>query len=314
MPETSTLELHQALQRIEHVMRSSPLLRQRPGPAQIAQYYRRCRPAYRLLHSRRGFIHVGLSRGNRFRQADLHTSAELVRDQIQAIGARDILELAPGLGANSAYLARSLPDLQFTGLDLSFEPLPAYGRLPNYSQKSGDYHDLSRFAAESFDVVFVIEALCYSERKDEVLEQVSRVLRPGGRFVVIDGYAAVDPDASPELRELHRQARRWTDRAMALPEMEAIDSFRQKLNRSSLCLREERDLSAQTLPTLRVFERRARIYFYWPLVARVLNRLLPEEILQNAAAGLLMRPLVDRAAYVYRLHILEKPLRGSEAQ
>lgn len=317
MSGTSNLELRSALHRIESVLGDSFSVERSPGQSQIVQYYRRCGWAYRLLHSRRGFIHVGLSRGDAFRRRDLRASAELVREQIESIGADQVLrvlELAPGLGANSGYLARLYPGIEFQGLDLSFQALPAYARRRNYSQEQGDYHDLSRFADDRFDLIFIVEALCYSADKGRVLEQAFRKLRPGGRFVVIDGYATPDPDANRVARELDQRARLWTDRSMALPEMEAIAAFRQKIDESDLRLRREEDLSVRTLPTLRRFERKARIYFHWPLVARVLNRLLPVEVIQNAAAALLMRPLVERSAYIYCLHILEKPYERKSTQ
>ncbi len=316
----SPAELRRRLKRIEAVLGSAMIGEPAPDAAQIARYYRRCRRAYRLLHSRQGFVHVGLSDGQRFRPGDLRASAELVGAEILQMQRRPlrVLELAPGPGANSGYLARRFPGAEFHGIVLSLEPLPASRRCSNYTQVQGDYHDLSRFPDASFDLVFVVEALCYSERKGEVLAQVVRKLRPGGRFVVIDGYASANADRAAdeerrepdELYQLYDRARLWTDRSMALPRMEAIDSFRRTIARSALRVIVERDLSQRTLPTLRRFERRARIYFGWPGAARALNLLLPAELTRNAAAAWLMRPLVERSAYVYCLHILERPLES----
>lgn len=51
----------------------------------------------------------------------------------------------------------------------------------------GDYHTLP-FEDESISGVFYLESLCHSTQPEQALNEAARVLKPGGRIVMTDGY------------------------------------------------------------------------------------------------------------------------------
>ncbi len=51
----------------------------------------------------------------------------------------------------------------------------------------GDYTK-TEFKNESFDVVFGMESICYSEPRSDFLKEAYRLLKPGGVLVLTDGY------------------------------------------------------------------------------------------------------------------------------
>ena len=51
----------------------------------------------------------------------------------------------------------------------------------------GDYHRIPLEDA-TVDGVFYLESLCHSTRPDEALAEAARILKPGGRIVMTDGY------------------------------------------------------------------------------------------------------------------------------
>ncbi len=63
------------------------------------------------------------------------------------------------------------------------------------------------FPTAAFDVVFVIEALCYSTQKKQVLKEVKRVLKKDGIFIVIDAFARKHTEELTPHEKLAKQAR-----------------------------------------------------------------------------------------------------------
>jgi len=99
-----------------------------------------------------------------------------------------ILEVSCGHGGGAAYLARTLHPKSYTALDLN----PAAVRfceqrhqVSGLSFIQGDAEKLP-FAANTFDAVINIEASHCYPNFPRFLEEVARVLRPGGHFLYAD--------------------------------------------------------------------------------------------------------------------------------
>jgi ubiquinone/menaquinone biosynthesis C-methylase UbiE len=102
-----------------------------------------------------------------------------------AIG--DTLEVAIGTGLN---LPHYPPDAHLTGLDLSPQMLALaktnakkIGRT--IELKEGDAQNLP-FADHSFDTVVCTYALCSVPDEARAIAEMKRVLKPGGRLILID--------------------------------------------------------------------------------------------------------------------------------
>src|SRR5690606_35110356 len=105
-----------------------------------------------LFHSKDGLIHMGISPSadSKFKLEHLLEPVRQVQNYIKSSNAQNILELAPGRGANSYYLATQFPSKEFQGLDLIQKQLPKYKTAKNYSHTFGDYHNLSKFKDNEF--------------------------------------------------------------------------------------------------------------------------------------------------------------------
>ncbi len=116
-----------------------------------------------------------------------------------------VVELGSGVGANLRYLA---PGSRL----IAVEPNPAmHQRLRRAARRRGVRLDVRQVPAErtdlpdeSADVVVSSLVLCTVSDVDQVLAEVRRVLRPGGRFVFVEHVAAPDGTA---LRRLQRWVR-----------------------------------------------------------------------------------------------------------
>ncbi|HWW01684.1 MAG TPA: class I SAM-dependent methyltransferase [Candidatus Acidoferrum sp.] len=101
---------------------------------------------------------------------------------------KNILEVSCGHGGGAAYLARALQPQRYTALDLN----PAGIRfckkrhqLEGLVFMQGDAESLP-FAPETFDAVLNVEASHCYPNFPRFLNEVARVLRPGGHFLYAD--------------------------------------------------------------------------------------------------------------------------------
>ena len=123
----------------------------------------------------------------------LHVADEAVEDAIRAALSdkpfRSLLDLGTGTGR---MLEMFGPDIERgLGLDLSLDMLLlARDRLEraglrNCSVRQGDIYDLP-LANGSFDVVIVHQVLHFLDDGARAIREAARVLRPGGRLLVVD--------------------------------------------------------------------------------------------------------------------------------
>ena len=103
----------------------------------------------------------------------------------RAVG--DTLEVAIGTGLNLPHYSAGV---RLTGIDLTPEMLAqaeirarSLGR--DIDLREGDAHDLP-FTDASFDTVVCTYALCSVRDEVRVIAEMKRVLRPGGRLILVD--------------------------------------------------------------------------------------------------------------------------------
>jgi ubiquinone/menaquinone biosynthesis C-methylase UbiE len=99
----------------------------------------------------------------------------------------DVLELAAGTGRNLPYYS---PDVRLTGIDLSREMLDvARQRAAELGRdvdlRFGDAQALE-FPDQQFDTVIATLALCSIPDERRALSEAMRVLRPGGRLLLLE--------------------------------------------------------------------------------------------------------------------------------
>ncbi len=110
-----------------------------------------------------------------------------VGTQVELAG-KHVVEVSCGHGGGASYLARTQLPATYTGIDLNAAGIrlcTERHQVEGLSFFQGDAETLP-FASETVDVVINIEAShCYGEFS-QFLEEVARVLRPGGFFLYAD--------------------------------------------------------------------------------------------------------------------------------
>ncbi len=264
----------------------------------IRSYYLKNKIPYSIFHTKLNFVHMGISRDEVFKEQDLLEHASLVDKYITELDATNVLELATGRGANSLWLARKHPDKNFYGVDLS-EGQISFARkgakeYSNFHAELGDFHNLEQFEDNTFDIVFIVEALCHSNSTGKALSEINRVLKDDGHFIVFDGYLG-----SRELSDDEKTAAKITEHGMAVAEFLEYQNFKNLSTKNGLHVIKEEDLSKFVIPTMQRFERMAERFFKRPRIGKFASRLLPQEFTYNAVSGMLMPILFRKGVFEY---------------
>ncbi len=120
--------------------------------------------------------------------------------------ARELLDIGTGTGRMIEILAPRVEHV--VGIDLSREMLTVAranlerSGLRNCSLRQGDMYQLP-LPGESFDAVVIHQVLHYADRPGDAVAEAARVLRPGGRLLIID----FAPHALENLRTDHAHRR-----------------------------------------------------------------------------------------------------------
>ena len=109
--------------------------------------------------------------------------------QVNIHGVDHVLDIACGRGRSSFVAASSHPNADIIGVDLLAENIAVastmYSQMPNLRYMVNDAMNLE-FADATFNKVFCLEAAFHFSDRSRFLQEVFRVLKPGGRFVIVD--------------------------------------------------------------------------------------------------------------------------------
>lgn len=147
-------------------------------------------------------IHIGLyeTEGEPIIDASHRTVRELVNCLGDIGPQHNVLDIGSGYGGAARYLADTY-DCSVTALNLS-EKENERNREINTERRlsekinvvDGSFEDIPAEDA-TFDIVWSQDAILHSGHRDKVLQEVARVLKPGGRFVFTDPMQSDDcPD------------------------------------------------------------------------------------------------------------------------
>jgi len=192
----------------------------------IVQYYDTLELDYRYMWNlgRNVAMHFGYWDAATRNFTDALERENAVLAEIAQVSRADrVLDAGCGIGGSAIYLARRF-GCRVTGITLSEKQVRTARRLarrdgvaPLTEFARMDYQRTD-FADATFDVVWAIESVCHAADKAAFSREMHRVLAPGGRLVVADGFAAraqLDPAGESLMR---RWLRGWCVESLATVE------------------------------------------------------------------------------------------------
>ena len=145
-----------------------------------------------------------------------------------------ILDMGCGLGATLRSIARRLPSAKLHGITLVPWQLEQGCLLNQESPETagialtlGDYQQTD-YGSSLFDAAYAIESSCYAAgaNKFAFLREAHRILRPGGRLVVADGFLGPGKLRGPQQRIFRKLCECWV-----IENLGEIEPFTRELER-----------------------------------------------------------------------------------
>ena len=186
----------------------------RPEKVGLEEYYVEAGPDYaawsREFNMHFGFYRWGMNPFDREPMLEQMNVEVLERLRIDPMTASRIVDLGCGLGATLRSLARQLPLASLTGVTrVPWQVEQARER--NAATPNGDRievaqldYEKTRLPSASFHGAYAVESACYAHGADKAafLEETHRLLRPGGRLVMVDGFLRSSSHMHPAQRRI----------------------------------------------------------------------------------------------------------------
>ena len=219
---------------------------------EVCAHYRDTLENYRWW-SPEGHLHFGywrwpmnpFARNAMLEEMNNQVFSKLRLDRLEA---GKVVDLGCGVGGATRFGSQRYPKLQWSGVNVSVDQLAdARSRTTNeaISYHCVDYHRLP-WDDSSFDGAFYMESLCYSLRPAEALAEASRILRPGARVVITDGFLRRNLESTSNL---FRQLYYGVTRNWAVPNYHTITQVDSWSERTGMRLIELRNLGWRLAPT-----------------------------------------------------------------
>ena len=302
----SLKELDGWLRKIDSVFSLQNIIDRNIERDAIVDYYRKSSAVYKYLHSYQGCVHMALSPDGIFRKRDFYAQLNEIAEQINLLQVKKVLELGCGKGFNTLFLAGRFPEVHFSGIDITDKHLAVAQKkssaIRNLNIAYGDFHKL-HYADASFDLIFELEAVCHARNTRQVLSEVFRVLKKGGRFVLYDGFRRSNFEMLPDNL---KKAAIVIEKSLAVDRFEKVDCWIKTAEEEGFALKVKDDLSRAIMPNLARLQIWALRYFSNYHLSKILLGVFKKHTLLNCAAVLLMPITLHNGAHGYYNIVLEK--------
>jgi cyclopropane fatty-acyl-phospholipid synthase-like methyltransferase len=233
-------------------MSAKPVVR--GDPQSIASYYEETWLDYRMLwlNPSNRAIHFGYwDETTRNHSDSLVNMNRVLAGNLRPQAGQRVLDCGCGVGGTAMWLAEH-HDVEVVGITVTPDQVV---RATRYAAERG-LQDKVRFALQdytrmalpdaTFDLAYGLESINYAPSKRQYLSEVFRVLKPGGRMVVQDGFR-VDRALSPAE---HRLQESWLE-GWLVPNLSSLPEFAQYAAEVGFVDVEQRDCTASVTRSCR---------------------------------------------------------------
>jgi tocopherol O-methyltransferase len=158
-----------------------------------------------------------------------------------------VLDAGCGVGGTTIYLAEKYPTVTFTGIAIAPSEIElatefaAQNKVTRNTRFLQNNYSRTSFPDCSFNGIIALESINYAQNTKEFLQEMHRVLKPGGRLVILDGFRLQRKLSSLMQRVYHH----WAS-GRAIDDLVSIDDCVQLMNQQGFQQITATDISSHT--------------------------------------------------------------------
>jgi tocopherol O-methyltransferase len=275
----------------------------------ITDYYNQTLNHYQqhwnLNHSKA--LHYGLWYHN---TKNLSEALENTNQKIAELGdvqkKHTLLDAGCGIGGTAMYLASNF-HCKVNGITLSEKQLLVGNKhilakgLDPFVQLEIMNFELTKFSDNSFDLVYGIESICHSTNKEKFLQEAYRLLRPGGKLIVIDFFQDKKILTNKEAQIMTNWLDRW-----AVSNLTFTHTLIEQAEKTGFHLNLKENLSTQIIPSAKKLYQASILGLIPSKLYAIYNRNVTRYAKQHYKSGIYQYKALKKGLWNYSAICLEK--------
>jgi cyclopropane fatty-acyl-phospholipid synthase-like methyltransferase len=255
----------------------------------VIDYYDYTIPFYKMFwHKGTNALHYGLWDANTRTLSEALINSNKVLSEIADIKESDsVLDAGCGVGGSALWLAKNKGS-KVTGITISEKQK---NKAVTYAMRQEVEEKVEFFVRDflntgfpdtTFTVVWAIESVCHATRKINFLREAFRILKPGGRIIIADGFLG------RELKDGEQEMYEDFLRGFALYNLAHVETFESDLKQAGFTNVQVWDKTKEIQKTSEQMYHLSKSWM-WLNKLLVSLRLIPELMVDNMRTGIVQK-------------------------